>query len=52
MPTCVVDFLLGRYCTTTDKAEIDEGLQIVQKQLASLAVTMRYYLITGTDGYF
>ncbi len=38
VPTYVVEFLLGRYCATTDKAEIDEGLQVVQKQLASRAV--------------
>ena len=31
--TYVVEFLLGRYCASTDPAEIEEGLQIVEKQL-------------------
>lgn len=35
VPTYVVEFLLGRYCATTDEAEIQEGLDIVQRQLAS-----------------
>lgn len=34
VPTYVVEFLLGRYCATTDQAEIDEGLEIVQRQLS------------------
>jgi ATP-dependent Lon protease len=34
VPTYVVEFLLGRYCATTDEAEIQEGLDIVQRQLA------------------
>jgi hypothetical protein len=25
VPTCPVEFLLGRYCASTDPAEIDEG---------------------------
>ena len=29
VPTYVVEFLLGRYCATTDEKEIEEGLQIV-----------------------
>lgn len=33
VPTYVVEFLLGRYCATTDESEIEEGLKIVQKQL-------------------
>jgi ATP-dependent Lon protease len=33
VPTYVVEFLLGRYCATTDENEIEEGLKIVQKQL-------------------
>ncbi|RYD24814.1 MAG: peptidase, partial [Verrucomicrobiaceae bacterium] len=33
VPTYVVEFLLGRYCATTDEAEIEEGLKIVQRQL-------------------
>lgn len=38
VPTYVVEFLLGRYCSTTDEAEIQEGLDIVQRQLASRTV--------------
>lgn len=38
VPTYVVEFLLGRYCATTDEAEIKEGLEIVQRQLASRTV--------------
>lgn len=38
VPTYVVEFLLGRYCASTDKNEIDEGLEIVQRQLASRTV--------------
>ena len=34
VPTYVVEFLLGRYCATTDEAEIQEGLEIVQRQLS------------------
>ena len=33
VPTYVVEFLLGRYCASTDEKEIAEGLQIVEKQL-------------------
>jgi hypothetical protein len=28
----VVEFLLGRHCASTDPAEIEAGLQIVNKQ--------------------
>ena len=38
VPTYVVEFLLGRYCATTDEAEIAEGLQIVEKQLMDRTV--------------
>ena len=38
VPTYVVEFLLGRYCATIVQDEIDEGLEIVQKQLSSRAV--------------
>ncbi|MCY4165841.1 MAG: BREX system Lon protease-like protein BrxL [Gammaproteobacteria bacterium] len=38
VPTYVVEFLLGRYCATTDEQEIEEGLQIVERQLADRAV--------------
>lgn len=33
VPTYVVEFLLGRYCASTDPEEIDEGLKIAQRQL-------------------
>jgi ATP-dependent Lon protease len=38
VPTYVVEFLLGRYCASTDQDEIDEGLEIVQRQLKSRTV--------------
>jgi ATP-dependent Lon protease len=38
VPTYVVEFLLGRYCASTDPGEIAEGLQIVQRQLSDRAV--------------
>jgi ATP-dependent Lon protease len=38
VPTYVGEFLLGRYCSSTDEAEIQEGLDIVQRQLASRTV--------------
>ena len=38
VPTYVVEFLLGRYCATTDETEIQEGIEIVQKQLGSRTV--------------
>lgn len=38
VPTYVVEFLLGRYCASIDQEEIDEGLQIVQRQLGSRTV--------------
>lgn len=38
VPTYVVEFLLGRYCATTDEGEIQEGLEIVQRQLASRTI--------------
>lgn len=38
VPTYVVEFLLGRYCASTDPGEIDEGLAIVQKQLQGRTV--------------
>jgi ATP-dependent Lon protease len=34
----VVEFLLGRYCASTEQDEIDEGLEIVQRQLKSRTV--------------
>jgi ATP-dependent Lon protease len=38
VPTYVVEFLLGRYCASTDPKEIDEGLQVVDRQLRERAV--------------
>src|SRR5690349_16897961 len=38
VPTYVVEFLLGRYCASIDEQEIEEGLQIVQRQLQDRAV--------------
>ena len=38
VPTYVVEFLLGRYCATTDEREIEEGLSIVERQLADRTV--------------
>jgi len=37
-PTYVVEFLLGRYCASVEEEEIQEGLQIVQRQLADRSV--------------
>lgn len=38
VPTYVVEFLLGRYCASTDPEEIEEGLEIVQRQLQARTV--------------
>jgi ATP-dependent Lon protease len=38
VPTYVVEFLLGRYCASTDQKEIDEGLEIVEEQLRGRTV--------------
>ncbi len=38
VPTYVVEFLLGRYCATTDEEEIKEGLDVVERQLKSKTV--------------
>jgi len=38
LPTYVVEFLLGRYCASTDEREIAEGLEIVEKQLKGRTV--------------
>jgi ATP-dependent Lon protease len=38
VPTYVVEFLLGRYCASIDPEEIEEGLEIVQRQLTSRTV--------------
>jgi ATP-dependent Lon protease len=38
VPTYVVEFLLGRYCASIDPVEIEEGLEIVERQLKSRTV--------------
>lgn len=38
VPTYVVEFLLGRYCASIDPEEIEEGLDVVQRQLKSRTV--------------
>src|SRR3990172_5687216 len=38
VPTYVGEFLLGRYCASTDEGEIAEGLAIVQQQLQDRTV--------------
>ena len=38
VPTYVVEFLLGRYCASIDEEEIEEGIKIVQRQLADRTV--------------
>ena len=38
VPTYVVEFLLGRYCASVDPDEIEEGLEVVQRQLQSRTV--------------
>ena len=38
VPTYVVEFLLGRYCASSDEHEIQEGLAIVEKQLQDRTV--------------
>ncbi|MEI6140397.1 MAG: BREX system Lon protease-like protein BrxL [Mariniphaga sp.] len=46
VPTYVIEFLLGRYCSTTDEEEIREGLEIVKRQLQDRTVR------TGEEEYF
>ena len=38
VPTYVVEFMLGRYCASTEPDEIEEGLQMVQSQLSDRTV--------------
>src|SRR5665213_1612423 len=38
VPTYVGEFLLGRYCASTDEAEIAEGLGIVELQMRERTV--------------
>ncbi len=46
VPTYVAEFLLGRYCSSIDEKEIEEGLRIVQRQLADRTVR------PGEEEYF
>ncbi len=46
VPTYVIEFLLGRYCATTNEAEIQEGLEIVKRQLQDRTVRQ------GEEEYF
>ncbi len=46
VPTYVIEFLLGRYCSTTNEQEIQEGLEIVKRQLQDRTVR------TGEEEYF
>ncbi len=52
VPTYVAEFLLGRYCSSIDEKEIEEGLQIVQRQLgcargggSSLQALLRFWRV-------
>ena len=38
IPTYVVEFMLGRYCATTDEQEIAEGMELVRGHLSSRTV--------------
>lgn len=38
VPTYVAEFLIGRYCATTDEDEIQEGAKIVERQLNEKSV--------------
>ena len=46
VPTYVIEFLLGRYCATVDEQEIQEGLEIVKRQLQDRTVR------PGEEEYF
>jgi ATP-dependent Lon protease len=46
VPTYVIEFLLGRYCATTDEKEMKEGLEIVKRQLQDRTVR------PGEEEYF
>jgi ATP-dependent Lon protease len=46
VPTYVIEFLLGRYCATVDEDDIQEGLEIVKRQLQDRTVR------TGEEEYF
>ena len=38
VPTYVVEFMLGRYCASSDPAEIEEGVEMVREQLTARTV--------------
>lgn len=38
VPTYVVEFMLGRYCASTDPAEIEDGAEMVREQLTARTV--------------
>src|ERR1700730_2714859 len=38
VPTYVVEFMLGRYCASTDATEIEEGVEMVREQLTARTV--------------
>jgi ATP-dependent Lon protease len=38
VPTYVVEFMLGRYCASTDPDEIEEGVEMVREQLTARTV--------------
>lgn len=38
VPTYVVEFMLGRYCASTDPTEIEEGVEMVRDQLTARTV--------------
>ena len=38
VPTYVVEFMLGRYCASTEPEEIEEGLEMVQSQMSDRTV--------------
>jgi len=46
IPTYVIEFLLGRYCATTNPLEIEEGLEVVKRQLQDRTVR------PGEEEYF
>lgn len=51
VPAYVVEFLLGRYCASTDEAEIKEGLEIVEKQLKDRCVRTGQEEIFKNEAY-
>jgi ATP-dependent Lon protease len=51
VPAYVVEFLLGRYCASTDEAEIKEGLEIVDKQLSARCVRTGQEEIFKNEAY-